>query len=212
MEKKNKLEKEEKKIKKKVIKEVEKEKKKSTKPKITKKPVIKKEKITQPISEPSFSTEPFLEDKEKIKEEKQKKYLSKMELIVIFVFSVIMLILLCNRTFFRNNYKTSKININLPLLMFFKEDTGNKLVLRTLRKTQYIEGYFNDYLKENTTKYNCNGYSFYYDDKNRYAIYDINIRKDFIVKTVTIYYASGDANCLCNADALGKKAEEICNN
>ena len=202
--------KEDKKIKKKITKEINKEnKKKSVAKQVKKKPVTHvHEEPVQKLKE-EFSNTPFLENVEKIKAKKNKKIVSKLELIVILIFSIIMLLLLCNRTFFRNNYKTSKINIDIPLLMFYKSDDGNKLVLKTLRKTEYVRDFFDDKLK-NMTLYNCNGYSFYYDDNNFYAIYDIDIEKDFVVKTVTISYASGEANCLCNANEIGKKAEKIC--
>ena len=153
--------------------------------------------------------EPFLEDVKSIKEKKYKKLLNKIELIIIVIFSSIMLILLCNRTFFRSNYKNSKINIDLPLLMLFRSDKDNKLVLKSLRKSLYLREYFDEKLSS-MTQYNCDGYDFYYDDLNYYAIYDINIEKNFFVKTVTINYASGDANCLCNAGVTGIEAEEIC--
>ena len=97
--------------------------------------------------------EPFLENIEEIKVKRNKKLLYNIELIVIVTFSIIMLILLCNRTFFRNNYKNSKINIDLPLLMFFRSDNNNKLVLKTLRKTQYVKDYFDNKLSD-MTKYN----------------------------------------------------------
>lgn len=153
--------------------------------------------------------EPFLENIEEIKVKRNKKLLYNIELIVIVTFSIIMLILLCNRTFFRNNYKNSKINIDLPLLMFFRSDNNNKLVLKTLRKTQYVKDYFDNKLSD-MTKYNCNGYEFYYDNKNLYAIYSVDIKKQTFIKTVTIEYAAGDANCLCNSGATGLQAEKIC--
>ena len=153
--------------------------------------------------------EPFLEDIRAIKEKRNKKIVQKLELIVIVFFSIIMLVLLCNRTFFRNNYKTSKINIDIPVLMFFKSDDGNKLVLKTLRKSDYVEDYFNDYLM-NFTKYNCNGHTFYYNNNHHYAIYNIDIKKNFIVKTVTITYATGSADCLCNTKEIGQLAEKYC--
>ena len=156
-----------------------------------------------------FENLPYLEDIEKTREKKQKKLLNKLELIVIVIFSIIMLILLCNRTFFRSNYKNSKVNIDLPLLMFFKSDKDNKIELKTLRKSQYLKDYFDNQLKY-MTKYNCGGYDFYYNDKDFFAIYDIKIEKDFIMKTVTIEYAAGDANCLCNVGVTGKRAEEKC--
>lgn len=211
---------------KKVEKKIEKEIKKINKPKkkdpnktvkkVKKEKVIKEEKIEvvekkEPVVVPKEDahTEPyFLENMDKIKAKKKKKVMGKLELIVVVVFSIIMLILLCNRTFFRTNYKTSKINIDIPLLMFFKSDDGNKLVLRTLRKSEYVRDYFDDKLK-NMTKYNCNN-TFYYDEENNYAIYDIKIQKDFVVKTVTINYAVGNADCLCNTSAKGKEAEKLC--
>ena len=150
-----------------------------------------------------------MENIEKTKVKKQKGLLYKIELIVIVVFSAIMLVLLCNRTFFRNNYKNSKINIDLPLLMFFRSDKDNKLVLKTLRKSQYVKEYFDNKLN-NLIKYNCGDYEFYYDSQNFYAIYNVEVDKNFIMKTVTIEYAAGDANCLCNAGVVGKPAEDIC--
>ena len=154
--------------------------------------------------------EPFLENIKEIRENKHKRFLYNLELLVIVIFSIIMLILLCNRTFFRNKYKNSKINIDIPLLMFFRSDKDNKLVLKTLRKSQYVKNYFDDELKD-MIKYNCGDYSFYYDERNFYAIYNIDIKKDFIIKTVTIEYASGNPDCLCNAGVIGKAAEDICN-
>ena len=154
--------------------------------------------------------EPFLEDMKPIKEKRDKRILYNLELIVIVVFSIIMLILLCNRTFFRSNYKNSKINIDLPLLMFFRSDNNNKLVLKTLRKTQYVRDFFDNKLKE-MTKYNCNNHEFYYDEENRFAIYSIDIEKKTIIKTVTIEYAASDLNCLCSTELIGKAAEDFCN-
>ena len=223
--KKNNLEKKENKVKKEIKKEIKKVTKKPTK-KVEKKEikkVVKKEpakevvekvkKVELPKEEKKepevVKKEPYLVDIKKEREKRNLKLKTKIELFVIFVFSIVMLILLCNRTFFRTNYKNSKININIPLLMFFKSDNGNHLELKTLRKTQYLEEYFDNQLK-NLTKYSCNNYTFYYDEENFVAIYGIKIKKDFIVKTVTIDYAAGDADCLCNANAIGKEAEKLC--
>lgn len=154
--------------------------------------------------------EPFLEDMKSIREKKKKKLLYNLELIVIVVFSIIMLILLCNRTFFRTNYKNSKINLNIPLLMFFRSDNDNKLVLKTLRKTQYVKDYFDEKLKS-MTKYNCGDHEFYYDEINRFAIYSIDIKKKAFIKTISIEYAGADPNCLCDTNLIGKEAEDFCN-
>ena len=225
--KKNNLEKKEKKVKKEIKKEIKKTTKKEPKKevkKVIKKEPVKEIKEVKEVKEPvkkvelpkeekkesvQVKTDPYLVDIKKEKEKRNNKLKTKCELFVVFVFSIIMLVLLCNRTFFRTNYKNSKININIPLLMFFKSDDGNHLELKTLRKTQYLTEYFENKLKS-LKKYSCNNYTFYYDEENFVAIYDIKIDKNFIVKTVTIDYAAGDANCLCNANATGKEAERIC--
>lgn len=157
----------------------------------------------------SILTEPYLLNKEELKESKSRKILFFLEIAAICIFSIIMLILLCNRTFFTTKYKTRKLNIDIPLMMFYKSDDGNTLTLKTLRKTRYIEEFFNEELS-NLTKYNCNGYSFYYDENTQTAIYGVKIKKDFGIKKVTISYANGSSNCLCNANTIGKNAEEKC--
>ena len=105
----------------------------------------------------------------------------------------------------------SKINIKIPMLMFFTKDDGNEIVLKTLRKTKYVQQYFDDRLM-NMTRYNCDGYSFFYDDSKQTAIYSITVDKSFVMKTVKITYAQGNADCLCEAKVIGKEAEKICSN
>lgn len=147
------------------------------------------------------------EDKEN--EYNRRKIRYTIEILVVVIFSIVMLFLLCNRTFFREEYRTSKIKINIPLLMFFEKDTGNEITLKTLRKSQYIKDYFDEELSK-MTRYNCDGYSFYYNDETNTAIYNIKVEKDFAIKTVTIDYATGDADCLCIIRTAGKSAEDIC--
>ena len=130
---------------------------------------------------------------------------------LIFIFSIIMLIFVCNRTFFKNNYKTSKLDIDIPRLMFFIKDDGNELVFKTYRKSQYVKDFF-DYHLNNLTIYKCRATEFYYDDLNGIAIYSIDVKKGLALKTVTIKYAKGDADCLCISDKIGRAAEEFCKN
>ena len=148
--------------------------------------------------------------KNAIREVKNKIALRRLEIIVVVILSIFMLILLCNRTFFRDKYKSSKITLNIPTMMFFIKDDGNELVMKTLRKSDYVKEFFAGEL-QNLTRYNCDGYSFYYIDESNTAIYtDILVTKKGIVKTVTVNYAKGDHDCLCNAGVVGKKAEEMC--
>ena len=130
---------------------------------------------------------------------------------VIFIFSLIMLVFFCNRTFFKTNYKTSKVDIDIPRLLFFIKDDGNEIVFKTYRKSQYVRDYFDNHLY-NLTLYRCKGKEFYYDDENNTAFYSINVEKGIALKTVTIKYAVGDADCLCLSGLEGKEAEEFCKN
>lgn len=161
------------------------------------------------VEESIILTKPYLIDKEELKESRKLKLLTFIELVVVCIFSIIMLILLCNRTFFTTKYKTSKLHIDIPLMMFYKSDDGNTLTLKTLRKSKYVEDFFNEKLSK-LTKYNCGSYSFYYDDIYKTAFYSIDIDKDFAIKKVTINYANGNANCLCSAGVIGSEAEKIC--
>ena len=151
------------------------------------------------------------------KEKKESELLRQMSLkktlglSLVVVFSIIMLVFFCNRTFFKNKYKTSKIDIDIPLLMFFMKDDGNEIQFKTYRKSQYVKDYFNNHLN-NLSIYKCQDYDFFYDDLNKTAIYSIDVEKGFALKTVTIKYASGNADCLCLSGLKGKEAEEFCLN
>ncbi len=147
----------------------------------------------------------------KEKEYKAKRFSYYFKRIALIVGCLILLLLLSNRTFFKENYQTSKIGIKIPMLMFFAKDDGNEIVLKTLRKTKYVQQYFDSRLM-NMTRYNCDGYSFFYDDAKQTAIYNITVEKNFVVKTVKITYAQGNADCLCEAKVTGKEAEKICSN
>ena len=150
------------------------------------------------------------EDKERLYSRMRLKNIIEITVLMIFIF--ILLVLLCNRTFFRNEYKTSKIQINIPMLMFYVDDTGDLLTLKTLRKSQYVKDFFDEEL-ENMTRYNCDGgFNFYYNNDSNTAIYSLNVVKDFAVKTVKIRYANGDADCLCNAKKIlnAKEASQLC--
>ena len=135
--------------------------------------------------------------KQEAMEIRKKRYI--FEFIVIAIFLIFMLILLCNRTFFRDEYKTSKIDIDIPKLTFFVKDDGNQIVLKTLRKSAYLKDYFESYLSK-YPKYDCNGETFYYDGITRTAIYDISVEKNFAMKTIRIDYEHGEINELCTKE------------
>lgn len=134
-------------------------------------------------------------DKEKVVDTRKKRHI--LEFFVIIVFLVVMLILLVNKTFFRETYKTDKINVNIPLLSYFVKDDGSQVVLKTLRKSQYVEEYFDVYTS-NLTRYNCQNTYFYYNENTKTAIFDIKVEKKFVVKTIKINYRNGNADCICS--------------
>ncbi len=152
--------------------------------------------------------------KRKKKEEESIRILSlKKTLLVSFIviFSIIMLVFMCNRTFFKTNYRTSKLDIDIPRLLFFIKDDGNQLVFKTYRKSQYVKDFFANHLN-NFTLYRCGKFDFYYDDLKGVAYYSIDVKKGIALKTVTINYAVGNADCLCLSGLQGKKAEDYCKN
>ena len=148
----------------------------------------------------------FKENEEKYKTNKIK---NTIEIIVLIIFSIIMLLLLSNKTYFREEYRTDKITISLPMMMYYVSDNDNVVVLKTLRKSSYVKDYFDGQF-EGMTRYNCGNFGFYYDELNNTAIYGVKVDKKFAIKTVKIEYAYGDANCLCMSKKTGIEAEKSC--
>jgi hypothetical protein len=148
----------------------------------------------------------FKETEERYREHKIKYTL---EVITVVIFSIIMLLLLSNKTFFREEYRTDKITIRVPMMMYYVSDKDNEVVLKTLRKSAYVKDYFEKQF-EGMTRYNCGDVGFYYDELNNTAIYGVKVDKKFAIKTVKIEYAYGDANCLCMSKKTGIEAEKSC--
>lgn len=129
-----------------------------------------------------------------LKKMRKKRYI--IETICTIVIATVMLVLITNKTFFREEYRTDNIKIDLPLLTFFVSDNNNEVKLLTLRKSGYVKEYFDEYLSL-LDRYSCKDKIFYYDEKHNTAIYEINVEKGFALKTITIKYNNGDANSLC---------------
>lgn len=127
---------------------------------------------------------------------KMRKLLYIIETVAVVVIAIIMLILITNKTFFREEYRTNNIKIDVPLLTFFVSDKNNEVKLLTLRKSEYVKKYFEDYLSL-LDRYSCNGEIFYYDENYNTTIYSIDVDKNFALKTITIKYSLKDARKLC---------------
>lgn len=170
----------------------------SKKETVKKEPVKKVEqkavKIVEPVKEEvkveKIITKEIKEEKVSKKELKairKKRYI--IEGIIIAVIVIIGLILLCNRTFLSINYKTDNINISIPRFSYFVSDEDNEVRFVTLRKSEYLKEYYNEYL-EGFVFYNCKeGEStFYYNEKTKTLIKEIEVEKKFAIKIVEIEY------------------------
>ena len=134
-------------------------------------------------------------DKEEIIEIRKKRYIFEISIIIIII--LFLLLLLFNKTFFRENYKSDVVDINIPLLMFFVKDENNEIIFKTLRKSEFLNNYFDAYLS-NLSRYDCGDSIFYYDDSKKIAIHDIDIKKNIAIKTVKIKYSMGNPDLLCS--------------
>ncbi len=126
----------------------------------------------------------------------RKRRLNVLETLILIVLSLVLVLLLCNKTFFREQYKTEKVDIDIPLLYYFTEDDGNSVTFKTLRKSDYDREFFEDYL-DSLDLYNCNNLTFYYDKEKNTTIYSVDVVKDFAIKTITVNYADEGPATLC---------------
>lgn len=137
------------------------------------------------------------ETKKEIEMAQKRKFLYFLETLAIAIVSFAMILLLLNKTFFREEYETDEFKINIPMLYFFVKDEDNVIEFKTLRKSEYNVEYFDNYLAS-LDKYSCNSSNFYYDSKYKLAIYRIDVDKKFAIKTVKITYEIMDLSEVCN--------------
>lgn len=123
-----------------------------------------------------------------------------IETVIIVIIAFIMVVLLLNKTFFREEYTgqsdSQEFKINIPLLYYFVKDKDGVIEFKTLRKSSYDREYFDEYLGD-LDKYDCDGKTFYYDKKYNLVIHDIKVNKTFVMKTILINYEINDVNELC---------------
>lgn len=159
-----------------------------------KKAVVKKEvKIVEPVKEEKVEkviTKEIKEEKiskKELKEIRKKRYI--IEGIIIAVVVIVGLIFLCNKTFLSVNYKTDKINLSIPRFSYFVSDEDNEVRFVTLRKSEYLKEYYNEYL-EGFVFYNCaeGEKTFYYNEQTKTLIKEIEVEKKFAIKIVEVEY------------------------
>ncbi len=136
------------------------------------------------------------EPKEAADQARSKNTIFVLETLAITVLSICMIALLLNKTFFREEYETNDFKIKIPMLYYFVSDKDGIIEFKTLRKSDYDREYFDDYLND-LDRYTCKGKSFYYDSKNKLAIYNIKVEKKIAIKTIKINYEILDINKIC---------------
>lgn len=122
-------------------------------------------------------------------------------ILMFTVVTLIFFVFLVNKTFFRNQYVSNNVKIDLPLFTYFISDKDNVLTFKTLRKSEYVKAYFDEYLSNlnNFDYYVCkNGKSFYYNSGNNVVIYDIDVSKKFALKTIKVMYDVKSNDKVCN--------------
>lgn len=180
--------------------------KKTTVKKTVSKPTVKKENIESKeikketkVEQPEVVIAKELEQKvvtdatpkKKISKElfeiRKKRYI--IEAIIIGIVLIIALVLLCNKTFLKDNYKTDAINVSVPRFSYYVKDKDNIVKFYTLRKSANLKEYYDEYL-EGFIFYSCaeGNNTFYYNDETKTLIKDIKVEKKFIIKTIEVSY------------------------
>lgn len=127
------------------------------------------------------------------------------QLIVLIILAFVLLLFLSNRTFFRTKF-TKKVDdkeivINLPRFTYFVSDKDETLTFTTLRKSENTISYYEHYLEsESFDLYTCANKKepIYYNRGHKYFLYDVEVNKTFIMKTVTIKYSLSNVDEICH--------------
>lgn len=175
--------------------------KKVVKPKTVKKEVEVKEepkvvetekKVVTKVSEEKISSK-------ELKAIRKKRHI--IEAIIIGILAIIVIILLSNRTFLSLKYKTDDVEVSIPRFSYFVSDKDNKVKLMTLRKSDYLKEYYNEYL-EGFTFYSCaeGKNTFYYNENTKTLIEEIKVEKSFAVKTIEISYDTRTPEAVCGLE------------
>ncbi len=133
-------------------------------------------------------------DRENLIELREKRYIFEASIFV--VIAIVLLVLLCNRTFFKDQYKSKNARFDVPIFSFFISDKDNVVTFKTLRKSEKVKQYFDEYL-DKLDFYSCNDQVFYYDKYNKVVLYSAEVEKWFAIKTVKIKYRNNTPEQIC---------------
>ena len=135
---------------------------------------------------------------------KYKKRNRLVEIVIACVLVLIIFFVMCNKTFLRTEYNAkvdnANIKIDLPRFTFFMGQDEEKIVFKTLRKSENTRAFFDDFLESGRFDvYYCGDSEtpYYYDRDGKYFIFSIDVKKKFVIKTVTVNYSTVDKDLLC---------------
>lgn len=116
---------------------------------------------------------------------------------ILILITILGFFLLVNNTFFRTKYKNDKFEIDLPLFTYFISDKDNELTLKTLKKSEALKQYFEEYLSNHDYCTCEDGTLIYYDEKNNNMIKYVNIKKGLIFTKIEIKYDTSLLEEIC---------------
>ena len=160
-----------------------------------------KRKIAQSSSKKTTKPKTYTKVITKAKNNKLNKINRMCTLALIASVSIVFLFLLSNRTFFRGEYKVKNVTIDIPHFMFFSSDKDGFLTLKTWRNYNDVKAYFDEYLAnlDRFDFYGCSdGSTLYYNEDKKLAVYDIDIKRSFFIKTITINYKIVELDKVCD--------------
>ena len=128
-----------------------------------------------------------------------------VEVVIACIILVIAFVIACNPTFLKTNFtkkvENSTVSIDIPRFTYYVDSDDNTIVFKTLRKSANTKAFFQSFLEsERFDVYYCSGSDtpYYYNSVGKYFIYNIEVKKTFAIKTITVNYTTTSYNEFCS--------------
>ncbi len=166
--------------------------------KAVKKSTVKKETSPKPVIDKETQKREVQikkEEKEHQIVEEYKRRNRDVIYTILVVLTVILSILIINKTFFRTEYvkkidQNTELTVKLPRFSYFVSDRKGELTFMTIRRKSVVDDFLDDYLQNNFMIYNCADHegAVYYSSEGRFSLYDVEVKRGFLTKTITLKY------------------------
>ena len=133
-------------------------------------------------------------EQESLVEIRSKRHIFQAIILIVIVLALI--VILGNKSFLNKRYRNDHITVDIPMFLYYTSDSDNVVSFKTLRKSEYVRSYFEEYISH-LDYYSCNGQTIYYDAKTKSAFKGITVEKAFAFKTVKINYFDKSIDALC---------------